>query len=37
VVSLPIDDAKLDVRPLVRDEVLYVSADPERTRNAVTM
>ena len=28
VVLLPIDDDQLDVRPLVRDEVLYVSADP---------
>ena len=25
---LPIDDDKLDVRPIVRDEVLYVSAVP---------
>jgi DNA-binding transcriptional LysR family regulator len=32
VVLLPIDDDKLDVRPIVRDEVLYVSADPNRTR-----
>ena len=35
VVVLPIDDAKLDVHPLVRDEVLYVSADPTRTRRPV--
>ena len=27
LVLLPIDDERLDVRPLVRDEVLYVSAD----------
>ena len=27
IVLLPIDDEKLDVRPIVRDEVLYVSAD----------
>jgi DNA-binding transcriptional LysR family regulator len=32
LVLLPIDDEKLDVRPIVRDEVLYVSAYPERTR-----
>ena len=32
VVLLPIDDDGLDVRPVVRDEVLYVSADPARTR-----
>jgi DNA-binding transcriptional LysR family regulator len=37
VVVLPIDDDKLDVRPLVRDEVLYVSADPARTRQPVTI
>ena len=37
VVLLPIDDDKLDVRPIVRDEVLYVSADPERTRQPATI
>jgi DNA-binding transcriptional LysR family regulator len=37
VVVLPIDDDKLDVRPIVRDEVLYVSATPERTRHPVTI
>ena len=37
VVVLPIDDSRLDVRPLVRDEVLYVSAVPERTRHPVTI
>ena len=37
VVVLPIDDDKLDVRPLVRDEVLYVSASRERTRQPVTI
>jgi DNA-binding transcriptional LysR family regulator len=37
IVVLPIDDDKLDVRPLVRDEVLYVSADPARTRRPVTI
>jgi DNA-binding transcriptional LysR family regulator len=37
VVVLPIDDDKLDVRPLVRDEVLYVSASPERTQRAATI
>src|SRR3954447_603760 len=30
MVVLPVDDDGLDVRPAVRDEVLYVSADPER-------
>jgi DNA-binding transcriptional LysR family regulator len=37
VVLLPIDDDKLDVRPIVRDEVLYVSAQPERTRQPATV
>jgi DNA-binding transcriptional LysR family regulator len=34
---LPIDDDKLDVRPLVRDEVVYVSAHRERTRAPATI
>ena len=37
VVLLPVDDDKLDVRPIVRDEVLYVSASPERTRRPATI
>jgi DNA-binding transcriptional LysR family regulator len=37
VVLLPIDDDRLEVRPIVRDEVLYVSADRARTRRPVTM
>jgi DNA-binding transcriptional LysR family regulator len=37
IVVLPIDDDKLEVRPLVRDEVLYVSASPERTRKPATI
>jgi DNA-binding transcriptional LysR family regulator len=37
VVLLPIDDDKLDVRPIVRDEVLYVSASRERTRQPATI
>ena len=37
VVLLPIDDEKLDVRPIVRDEVLYVSASPGRTRRPATI
>jgi DNA-binding transcriptional LysR family regulator len=37
VVLLPIDADRLDVRPIVRDEVLYVSADPERTRRPATI
>jgi DNA-binding transcriptional LysR family regulator len=37
VALLPIDAGTLDVRPIVRDEVLYVSADPERTRVPATI
>jgi DNA-binding transcriptional LysR family regulator len=37
VVLLPVDDDKLDVRPIVRDEVLYVSVSPERTRLPATI
>jgi DNA-binding transcriptional LysR family regulator len=37
VVALPIDDDRLDVRPIVRDEVVYVSAHPERTRGPATI
>jgi DNA-binding transcriptional LysR family regulator len=37
IVILPIDDDKLDVRPIVRDEVVYVSADPRCTREPVTI
>jgi DNA-binding transcriptional LysR family regulator len=37
VVVLPIDDDRLDVRPIVRDEVLYVSASPARTRQSATI
>jgi DNA-binding transcriptional LysR family regulator len=37
VVLLPIDDDRLDVRPIVRDEVLYVSASAARTRQPATI
>ena len=37
VVLLPIDDERLEVRPIVRDEVLYVTAAPARARRAATM
>lgn len=30
LVALPIDDTGLEVQPFVRDEVLYVSADPDQ-------
>lgn len=32
MIALPIDDTALDVRPLMRDELVYVSADPSRVR-----
>ncbi|WP_234329450.1 MULTISPECIES: LysR substrate-binding domain-containing protein, partial [unclassified Streptomyces] len=34
---LPIDGEGLDVTPLLRDEVVYVSADPQCTTQPVTM
>jgi DNA-binding transcriptional LysR family regulator len=37
VVVLPIDDQGLDVRPAIRDEVLYVSADPGRTKRRMSI
>ncbi len=37
MVSLPIDDDGLDVRPFARDEVVYVSADPNQTRAQATI
>jgi DNA-binding transcriptional LysR family regulator len=32
MVSLPVEDDGLEVQPFARDEVVYVSADPARTR-----
>jgi DNA-binding transcriptional LysR family regulator len=37
VVTLPIDDERLDVRPIVRDEVVYVTASPERAAGPATI
>jgi DNA-binding transcriptional LysR family regulator len=36
LVALPIDDSTLHVRPVVRDEVVYVSADPACVTGPVT-
>lgn len=36
LVSLPVDDQSLTVRPVIRDEIVYVTADPKRARRAVT-
>jgi DNA-binding transcriptional LysR family regulator len=37
LVALPIDDSGLDVRPIMQDEILYVSADPVRLKKPVTI
>ncbi|MGW2462759.1 LysR family transcriptional regulator [Streptomyces sp. NPDC004457] len=37
LVVLPVDAEGLDVTPLLRDEVVYVSADPRRTTRPVSM
>lgn len=37
MVALPIDDAGLDVRPVMHDEVVFVSADPARLRRPMTI
>jgi DNA-binding transcriptional LysR family regulator len=37
LIALPIDDTGLDVRPIMNDEILYVSADPARVRRPVTI
>jgi DNA-binding transcriptional LysR family regulator len=36
LVALPIDDQALHIRPVTRDEIVYVTADAERARGAVT-
>jgi DNA-binding transcriptional LysR family regulator len=37
LVALPIDDRGLDVRPAMREELLYVSAEPERLLEPMTI
>jgi DNA-binding transcriptional LysR family regulator len=37
MIALPIDDRGLDVQPIMRDEIVYVSTDRERVRNPVTI
>jgi DNA-binding transcriptional LysR family regulator len=37
MIALPIDDRGLDVQPIMRDEIVYVSTDPARVRHAVTI
>jgi DNA-binding transcriptional LysR family regulator len=37
MVALPIDDRGLDVQPVMRDEVVYASADARRLRRPITI
>jgi DNA-binding transcriptional LysR family regulator len=37
MVALPIDDRGLDVTPIMADEIVYVSTDPERLRADMTI
>lgn len=37
LVVLPIDDEGLSIRPLMRDEVFFVTADPDRAKAPVTI
>jgi DNA-binding transcriptional LysR family regulator len=37
LITLPVDDRGLDVRPSIREEILYVSVDPARTETPVTI
>jgi DNA-binding transcriptional LysR family regulator len=36
-VALPIDDTGLEVRPILRDELVYVSAEPARLKEPMTI
>src|SRR5689334_1168593 len=37
LVALPVDDRGLEVRPAMREELRYVSAEPQRVREPVTI
>jgi DNA-binding transcriptional LysR family regulator len=37
LIALPIDDSGLEVRPIMQDEILYVSTVPERVAKPVTI
>ena len=37
MVVLPVDDRGLDVRPVMRDELVYASTEPARVRRAMTI
>jgi DNA-binding transcriptional LysR family regulator len=36
LVVLPVDDAGLDIEPVIRDEVVYATADPERAASPIS-
>lgn len=36
MIALPIADEGLEITPVIRDEVVYISADPDRVRTPVT-
>jgi DNA-binding transcriptional LysR family regulator len=37
MIALPIDDRGLDVQPIMRDEIVYVSIEPSHLRRAMTI
>ncbi|HEU4975226.1 MAG TPA: LysR family transcriptional regulator [Baekduia sp.] len=37
LVALPVDQAGLEVRPIMQDEIVYASADPARVRRPITI
>jgi DNA-binding transcriptional LysR family regulator len=37
MIALPIDDRGLDVQPIMRDEIVYVSVEPARVKRPVTI
>src|SRR4051794_21178204 len=37
LIALPIDDAGLDVRPIMQDEIVYASIEPARVKKPVTI
>jgi DNA-binding transcriptional LysR family regulator len=37
MIALPIDDRGLDVQPIMRDEIVYVSTEPSRLRVPITI
>jgi DNA-binding transcriptional LysR family regulator len=37
LIMLPVDDRGLDIRPLVRDDIVFLSRDPDRTARPMTI